>query len=133
MEIVLNVAVLLFFILEILSFFFIYRILSGDGPPYASNWAEVFKGILGYILAVIVLQLLAYGSLWLGSQMNIIISPFPGSIYTWGLRLSALLMLWRVVWPRKEWAQDQTPPSSTRLKLAACSLLAVGLSFLPIA
>jgi hypothetical protein len=132
MEIILNVAVLLFFILEMLSFFFIYRILSGDGPPYVSKWAEVFKGILGYILAVIVLQLLAYGLLWLSSQMNIRISPFPGSIYTWGLRLSALFILWRVIRPRREWAQDQTPPSHLRLKLAACALLAVGLSFLPV-
>lgn len=135
MKNVLEIANVLVGIWEILNFLFLLKILAGEWGtvPYARNWAELFKSMLSLLLLNLVLQLVAYGGMWLGQLRNADIAPFSGTIYLWGLRLSAVFILLRVIWPSRDWIRDEPAPPYARLKLLVCAVLAGTLSFLPIA
>jgi len=135
MKDIIEVANVLVGIWEILNFLFLIKMLAGGWGvvPYASNWNELLKMVLSLLLFNFILQLMVYGVTWWGQSQNADVAPFSGTIYLWGLRLSAICILWRTIWPSRDWIRNEPAPPRARLKLLGCALLASMLSSLPIA
>jgi hypothetical protein len=118
-----------FVAIEIGSLIVMLMILTWGLHSAVLRWRNILSLVFNGIAFTTIAQGIVFGIVWMADKTAL---TYP--VYSWGLRVIALLGLWRTVLPNKDWNnEDGSTPRYARMKLLGLALLAGALSFMPIA